>query len=371
MPQAIQALQSGPIDIIGDVHGELDALNDLLAHLGYDQFGRHPQGRTLVFLGDLIDRGPNSPGVIEKVSGLYFARRAQCILGNHELRLINQINKPDNSWISEELASQARRNGWSAPMRVAHNLQLRAALTFFSGLPIALVRSDVKLVHACWDQESIERLPRVAGSWSALFARFRRNINAELKSRGWNRKRIARLKTKQPLYTGPPEVDNVEFSEELSDYFIFEQNAHPLKVLTQGLHGHVRDCTPFWSGHRWQMSDRQQWWNTYQDDTPVIFGHYWRPRHGKLDANLKPSLFEGIEAHEWIGPKRNCFCLDFAVGLRFQERLLEHTYFQGSLAALRLPAEGAETPWELIFDDGERFTLKPPNSTRQDAGEYL
>ena len=84
MPQAIQTLERGPIDIIGDIHGELDALNELLAHLGYDQFGRHPEQRTLVFLGDLIDRGPDSPGVIEKVSGLYFARRAQCIFGNHE-----------------------------------------------------------------------------------------------------------------------------------------------------------------------------------------------------------------------------------------------------------------------------------------------
>ena len=71
MPQAIQELSSGPVDIIGDVHGELEALNQLLAHLGYDRFGRHPQNRTLVFMGDLIDRGPDSPGVVEKVSSLY------------------------------------------------------------------------------------------------------------------------------------------------------------------------------------------------------------------------------------------------------------------------------------------------------------
>ena len=93
MPQAIQELSSGPVDVIGDVHGELEALNQLLAHLGYDRFGRHPQNRTLVFVGDLIDRGPDSPGVVEKVSSLYFSKRAQCIIGNHELRLLNRINK--------------------------------------------------------------------------------------------------------------------------------------------------------------------------------------------------------------------------------------------------------------------------------------
>ena len=312
-----------------------------------------------MFLGDLIDRGPDSPGVIKKVSGLYFAQRAQCILGNHELRLINQINKPDNSWTSAELAAQARRGGWEAPMEVAHNLQLRAALTFFSGLPIALVRSDLRLIHACWHQSSVERLPRVVGSWSALFARFRRHVSVGLKENNWNRKRISKLKSRVPLYVGPPEVEHLPFHQELSDYFVFEQNAHPLKVLTQRLCSPVRGLTPFWSGHRWQLSDRSQWWESYDDDTPVVFGHYWRPRAGSLEANLKPSLFQGVAASDLLGPRKNCFCLDFAVGLRFQERLLGRAEFQGSLAALRVPEEGSDAPWELIFDDGERFALDP------------
>lgn len=360
MPLAIQQLSDGPVDVIGDVHGELEALNELLTRLGYDRFGRHPEGRTLAFLGDLIDRGPDSPGVVEKVSGLYFAQRAQCILGNHELRLINQVNKPDNSWTSHELASRARRNGWEAPMRIAHALQLRAALTFFSGLPIALVRSDVRLIHACWHEPSLQQLPKTVGSWSALFARFRRNVSAELKSQGWTRKRIMRLKSRYPLYEGPPEVDHVPFLEELSDYFSLEQNAHPLKALTQGVYGHVNGQQTFWSGHRWQMSDRIKWWDEYNEAIPVIFGHYWRPRFGRLDANTKPSLFEGLTAHDWVGLRRNCFCLDFAVGLRYQERLQGYEQFQGSLAALRLPAEGDPRPWELIFNDGEQVLLTNP-----------
>ncbi|TFG86728.1 MAG: hypothetical protein E4H19_04725, partial [Chromatiales bacterium] len=55
-------LQSGALDIVGDVHGELDALHDLLARLGYDKDGSHPDHRHLVFVGDLGDRGPDSPG---------------------------------------------------------------------------------------------------------------------------------------------------------------------------------------------------------------------------------------------------------------------------------------------------------------------
>ena len=57
----------GPIDVVGDVHGEIDALDDLLAALGYHGRGDHPAGRRLIFIGDLCDRGPDSPGVIRRV----------------------------------------------------------------------------------------------------------------------------------------------------------------------------------------------------------------------------------------------------------------------------------------------------------------
>ncbi len=63
----IQELFSGPIDIVGDIHGEIEALRQLLKSLGYDQYGIHPDGRRLVFVGDLVDRGPNSPAVVELV----------------------------------------------------------------------------------------------------------------------------------------------------------------------------------------------------------------------------------------------------------------------------------------------------------------
>ena len=63
----VRPIPEGPVDVVGDVHGEIEALNDLLAHLGYETDGRHPEGRRLVFVGDLIDRGPDSPGVLRKV----------------------------------------------------------------------------------------------------------------------------------------------------------------------------------------------------------------------------------------------------------------------------------------------------------------
>ena len=60
----IQPLPEGPLDIVGDIHGEYAALCDLLGHLGYSLDGRHPQGRSLVFVGDFCDR-VSPTGVME------------------------------------------------------------------------------------------------------------------------------------------------------------------------------------------------------------------------------------------------------------------------------------------------------------------
>ena len=53
----VQPLFDGPLDIVGDVHGEFDALCWLMRKLGYDADWQHPDGRRLIFVGDLTDRG--------------------------------------------------------------------------------------------------------------------------------------------------------------------------------------------------------------------------------------------------------------------------------------------------------------------------
>ncbi|GGJ23008.1 polynucleotide kinase-phosphatase [Streptomyces brasiliensis] len=74
---------TGPFDIIGDIHGCASELESLLVKLGYTD-GVHPEGRTAVFVGDLVDRGPDSPGVLRRVMGMVEAGSALCVPGNHE-----------------------------------------------------------------------------------------------------------------------------------------------------------------------------------------------------------------------------------------------------------------------------------------------
>ncbi|MEV8410602.1 polynucleotide kinase-phosphatase, partial [Streptomyces niveus] len=114
---------TGPFDIIGDIHGCRSELDTLLASLGYaDGDGAHPEGRTAVFVGDLVDRGPDSPGVLRRVMRMVGAGNALCVPGNHENKLgrwlkgrnvqlthglaetVEQLGKEDDAFRAEVLA---------------------------------------------------------------------------------------------------------------------------------------------------------------------------------------------------------------------------------------------------------------------------
>jgi len=81
---------TGPFDIIGDVHGCHAELLSLLDGLGYDTAAvpiAHPEGRRAVFLGDLVDRGPAVAEVLDVAMSMVAAGSALCIAGNHENKL--------------------------------------------------------------------------------------------------------------------------------------------------------------------------------------------------------------------------------------------------------------------------------------------
>jgi protein phosphatase len=91
----------GPFDVIGDVHGCRSELETLLEQLQYtlvrDDQGRPvdavpPADRRALFVGDLVDRGPDSPGVLRLVMGMVGAGHALCVPGNHENKLVRALS---------------------------------------------------------------------------------------------------------------------------------------------------------------------------------------------------------------------------------------------------------------------------------------
>lgn len=90
--------ERGPFDLIGDVHGCRDELVTLLEHLGYVVGGtretpdvRAPDGRKAIFVGDLVDRGPDSPGVLRLVMHMVGNGTAMCVPGNHDVKLQRKL----------------------------------------------------------------------------------------------------------------------------------------------------------------------------------------------------------------------------------------------------------------------------------------
>ena len=330
----IQELFDGPIDIVGDIHGEIGALDSLLARLGYSRAGKHPSGRRLVFLGDLVDRGVDSPAVVERVAEMVVAGRAQCVLGNHELNLLRGDPKEGNGWFRPEVTDHDLANGHFKTSARATNSQRDHFLAWFDTLPTALERPDLRVVHACWDPAAMDRLRRSGLRPSIAYEAFDNEIADMLERDGMSHQRARELTewgerlldplTPVPMLKGIAAIDTLR------------QSGHPLRAATSGLERPAP--APFFAAGKWRMNERVAWWDEYHDNPAVVFGHYWRwpisdnsttPRAGG------PNLFGPAEPFQWLGPRRNAMCVDWCVGLRWRERLSGAGGHHGKLGALR------------------------------------
>ncbi len=145
--------EGGPFDLIGDVHGCLDELVQLLGVLGYttteveDVDGRstfdvsHPEGRKIVFVGDLVDRGPNTPGVLRLVMRAFEKGVALSVRGNHDDKLLRKLKGRDvniTHGLQESLDQLAKE-----PPEF-----LERATAFLEKLPYHLIFDGGKLVVA-------------------------------------------------------------------------------------------------------------------------------------------------------------------------------------------------------------------------------
>lgn len=152
-------------DIIGDIHGCATELESLLDDMGY----RHASGvyrrpcRQAVFVGDLIDRGPQQLRVLQIVKDMVDAGSAQLVLGNHEFnalcyatewppgsgKYLRPHDDPDNPWSAknerqhEEFVTQVRGADRT------HYLEL------LSTQPLWLDLGALRVVHACWHARSM------------------------------------------------------------------------------------------------------------------------------------------------------------------------------------------------------------------------
>jgi serine/threonine protein phosphatase 1 len=147
---------------IGDIHGRLDLLRRLHEQIARDIAAASPQRPVVVYLGDYIDRGPDSRGVIDLLREPSLPAEPVHLLGNHEAMLLEFLDQPESGlkWLYNggaatllsygvELASEAYRG----EQLTALQAKLRRALpgphaAFLQGLARWHREGDYLFVHA-------------------------------------------------------------------------------------------------------------------------------------------------------------------------------------------------------------------------------
>lgn len=333
-------LPATPLDIVGDVHGEFETLMRLLHYLGYDDQGHHPQGRKLVFVGDLCDRGQDSPSVLQWVLKAIAGERAFAVLGNHELNLLMNDPKDGSGWYFDHRAQDEQRYApWQHFPKDKRNA-LHEALTQW---PLVLQRDDIRVVHAAWLPESLKQISAVGNMpiiqqyhyWEDEFVRHFRQSK-------WY---ADYQKEQQQRLNIEDEQTPMTFQPGMAHHDLLRSYANPIRVVTSGVEALAP--APFYAGGHWRFTVRMPWWLQYTEKSRVVIGHYWRSWYNDPLPIHRQGLFHEPST-QWLGNARRVFCVDFSVGARWRERQrgidLKQTRFH--LAALRWPEQ------MIVLDNG-------------------
>ena len=148
-------------DVIGDVHGHAKPLKTLLRSMGYLELGqgfRH-SSRMAVFVGDLIDRGPQIRETLKIVTTMVESGDAIALLGNHELNALafhTTTSEGNDSPLRSHTPKHVRQH--AATLEQLAPKELKGFLGWFRTLPLWLETPHLRVVHACWDPAAVNTL---------------------------------------------------------------------------------------------------------------------------------------------------------------------------------------------------------------------
>ncbi|NNU80033.1 metallophosphoesterase [Halovulum dunhuangense] len=266
-----------------------DKLVHRLTALGYTESKgawRHADpDRSVVFLGDFIDRGPQNGRVLSIVRAMIEAGTARAIMGNHELNAIHFHSQGDRGPLRDHTPDNRRQHESFLAEFPLGSPGARAWIDWMADLPIWLERDGLRFVHACWDEGAISLLRTHAPNGSA------------------GMDTLLRAATDPPLrhavemLTKGPEVP-------LPQGYSFKDKGQRTRTDMR-LRWWLRDATAWRSlgisvPHREQLPEgdipaRHRMPGYPADAPPVFFGHYWLEDAPELQAP-------------------NVLCLDYCAG---------------------------------------------------------
>ncbi len=289
-------------DIVGDIHGHADPLCRLLDKLGYrkmDGVFRHPD-RTMIFVGDFIDRGPEQRKVLDIARRMCELGSAKAVLGNHEFNAIGWATRDNQGeFLRSHSAKNAHQHEKFLNQLERGSRDHREAISWFKTLPVWLELPGFRVVHACWHESSrADLLP---------FLNERNCLTDEGIYQGYHRGSKAHAAVEillkgpeQRLPAGVHFIDKDGTKREEVRLRWWDQSATTFRKAALEMDGREDELPNSDLPHDFR----------YFENTPVFFGHYWikeTPRVTALNAaclDFSVARMGYLTAYRWSGERR-------------------------------------------------------------------
>lgn len=278
-------------DIIGDIHGHADELIILLEKLGYSNksgYYRHP-ARTVLFLGDFIDRGSDNRKTLEIVMNMVKRGTAKAVMGNHEYNAICYHTRHPASNLPLRTHSEGNTRQHQAFLdEFPYGSEAtHCIIEWFKSLPLFLDLGGLRVIHACWDATLVD--------WAKQKLTDNYQMDETFLVRSTEKSTLENDAI-SILLKGP------EISLPSGYFFRDKEGKQRRRVRLKwwrSLQSTYRDCSLVPPSEQINIPDFPINSNTgacgYQDgDKPVFFGHYW---FGNIPEPVRP----------------NAACLDYSV----------------------------------------------------------
>ena len=264
-------------DIIGDIHGHADKLEALLKKMGYQEIAgvyQHPE-RTLVSVGDLIDRGPKQRRSVDIIRKMTENGFAHCIMGNHEFNAVSWTMSDNNGdYLRKHSADNLDQHEAFLKEAEQNPVWYQETISWFKQLPVWLELPELRVVHACWHQPSIEVLEKYADNgvlhsdaWVAANTKGHELYHAiEVLCKGWE----------VPLPDGYSFLDKSKKQRTDIRTKWWQENDQSYQALALGVH----DVSTLPAGPIPGSA-----MPGYDNEKPLFIGHYWMKGKPCLQSN--------------------------------------------------------------------------------------
>jgi len=166
---------SDGFDIIGDVHGCAKTLVELLSRLGYERTDTsfaHAK-RKVIFVGDIVDRGPYIRASLKIVKSMVDDGQAICLLGNHELNAVAHSTYALHEDADPRFLRKAGNISHAFDVQTLtqfeqYQEEWQSYVEWFKTLPLFLDFDDFRVVHACWDEDAVQHIRHKSGEDETL-----------------------------------------------------------------------------------------------------------------------------------------------------------------------------------------------------------